>query len=65
MGGTLTIRHDQCGRRASTALRGVERGMVDLVVSGTLLGPEGTRVVVSSSRSDQAGRSILVGLGCW
>jgi hypothetical protein len=42
MGGTLTIRHDR-HEWVSTALRRVERAL-GLVVSGTLLGPEGTAV---------------------
>jgi hypothetical protein len=42
MGGTLTIRHRTVLRVSGTALRRVERGPVGWVVSGALLGPEGT-----------------------
>jgi hypothetical protein len=59
MGGTLTIRH---GRSAlvSTALRRVEhRGW--LIVSGTLLGPEGAAVWLGLR---YAGPSELHASGC-
>lgn len=47
MGGTLTIRHGGSSELLQYCF-GVERGFGRMTGSGTLLGPEGTRVVLLS-----------------
>jgi hypothetical protein len=62
MGGTLTIRHGWSSVIVSTALRCVERVVVDGSLSGTLLGPEGA---AARSASLNAGPSELQTRWVW
>jgi hypothetical protein len=60
MGGTLTIRH-QGSRDTSTA--SAWKVFLGRLVSGTLLGPEGTAVWPGTSDADPSELRLLVGWG--